>query len=251
MCKAILLQMKHDTWFTRELEKNPLDQSVSPCFPPSQIVAYKYYTGKLAMLEDNYQVANECLSFALKFCPISAATHRRRILELLLPVRLHIGVIPSQLLLQEHELEAVYGGVVRGVRLGDIRSFRNAIDSNLESFIRAGTYLLIEKLQPIVLRSLIKRCVRLLDGTTRLSLQQVAAVCSSEAIGHPSFPVASASELEFLLAALVSSERVKGYIHHSATNPVLVLAKKDAFPKISKKRTRGGVVGVGGDVVMG
>jgi len=101
------------------------------------------------------------------------------------------------------------------------------------------------------LRSLIKRCVRLLDGTTRLSLQQVAAVCSSEAIGHPSFPVASASELEFLLAALVSSERVKGYIHHSATNPVLVLAKKDAFPKISKKRTRGGVVGVGGDVVMG
>ena len=245
MCKAILLQMKHDTWFTRELEKNPFDASASPCFPPAQIVAYKYYTGKLAMLEDNYPLANECLSFALRFCPVSAATHRRRILELLLPVRLHIGVLPSQQLLREHDLEGVYGGVVRGVRLGDLRSFRESIDNNLETFIRAGTYLLIEKLQPIVLRSLVKRCVRLLGGTTRLSLTQVASVCSSDAIGHRSFPVASASELEFLLAALVSSERVKGYIHHSATNPVLVLAKKEPFPKIAKKRQRSG-----NDVVM-
>ena len=153
----------------------------------------------------------------------------RRILELLLPVRLHIGTLPSEQLLRSYGLEAAYGGVLRGVRCGDVRAYRLALEQGLEAFIHAGTFLVLEKLQGLVLRALVRRCARLLDST-RLPLPVLAAVLASPALAHESFPV-DVDELECLLANLVFQKKIKGYISHRP--PVLVVAKKDAFPRIA------------------
>ena len=147
-----------------------------------------------------------------------------------MPVRLHLGVLPSRELLAAHSLQAAYGGIVQGVRLGDLRAFRDALEANMPAFMRAGTFLALESLQAAVLCALVRRCQRLL-GDTRLPLPQLAAVVGAPAIGHASFPC-DADELECTLANLIAAGRVKGYISHRP--PFLVVSKKDAFPRVAR-----------------
>ena len=201
--------------------------------------------GKLALLEDDFARANEHLSTALRWCPPDVAgsaraasasgrgsggggsSHRRRVLELLVPVRLHLGLLPSTRLLASSGLEARYGGIVRGLRCGDLRAFRDAVDAHLAYFIRAGVYLTLEKLQPLVVCAFVRRCARLL-GTHLLPLPQLAGVLAGAAIGHEGFPC-DADELECTLATLIAGGRIKGYISHEP--PFLVVSKKDPFPR--------------------
>ena len=52
----------------------PLHASELPpleAYPKADQVAFKYYTGLLAFLEERYDVAEEDLSFALAICPAS------------------------------------------------------------------------------------------------------------------------------------------------------------------------------------
>lgn len=96
------------------------------------------------------------LSFALAHCLPSAARNRGRILQYLIPVKLLLGQLPSAALLQRHAL-GHYGPVAAAVRSGDVRSLNEALEAHCELFIRAGTYLLLEKLKAGVYRTLFKR----------------------------------------------------------------------------------------------
>lgn len=79
------------------------------------------------MYEDSYQKANDSLSFALSMCPAAYTGNRRRILQALIPVRLHLGILPSRQLLRKYGLEAEYGGIVDGLRCGNLRAYRWAV----------------------------------------------------------------------------------------------------------------------------
>jgi hypothetical protein len=144
-----------------------------------------------------------------------------------MPVRLHLGVLPSPALLASSGLEARYGGIVRGLRCGDLRAYREAVEAHLPALIRGGVYLTVEKLQPAVVCAFVRRCARLL-GASRLALPQLAAVLGGAAVGHESFPC-DADELECTLAGLIAAGRIKGYISHDP--PFLVVSKKDPFPR--------------------
>jgi len=248
LCGFVSVVLMQDPWLKEELAKSPFPAaaaaaaaagargagtagaaSAAGAFPPAQVVTCRFYMGKLALLEDAFAAANEHLGAALRWCPPGAAgaAHRRRVLELLVPVRLHLGLLPSPRLLAASGLEARYGGVVRGLRCGDLRAFREAVEAHLAAFIRAGVYLTLEKLQPLVVRALVRRCARL-RGASHLPLPQLAGVLAGAAVGHASFPC-DADELECTLAALIAAGRIKGYISHEP--PFLVISKKDPFPK--------------------
>ena len=134
----------------------PLD---SGAFPESAVVTYKYYTGRLSIYEDKYSRANACLSSALTHCHSGDAYrhNRRRVLEALIPVKLHLGVIPSHTLLAAYGLDGLYGGIIEGIRAGNVRAYRAALEEGMESFVRAGVYLLLDKLQLLVVRTFVKR----------------------------------------------------------------------------------------------
>ena len=72
-------------------------------------------------------------------------------------MRLLLGFLPSPSLLEEYGFTQQYGGIVRGVRLGDVQAYRNALEENMHAFVRSGVYLTLDKLQLIVVRTLIKR----------------------------------------------------------------------------------------------
>ena len=56
-------------------------------FPRAQLVTYRYYTGMLALYDEQYARANACLSYGLQHCHGEYAGNRRRMLAALVPVR--------------------------------------------------------------------------------------------------------------------------------------------------------------------
>lgn len=128
-------------------------------FPIAQVVTLKYFMGRLNMYEDKYAEAEADLAFAFRHCHAGPEYHsqRRRILEALIPVRLIQGCLPSPRLLEEYGFTAQYSGIVAGLRHGNIPAFKNALEDNLEVFIKSGVYLTLDKLQLLVLRTLMKR----------------------------------------------------------------------------------------------
>ena len=50
-----------------------------------------------------------------------------------------------------------YTGLIQAVHCGDVQSYRAELRRHRTAFVRAGVYLLLEKLEPVVLRKLFKR----------------------------------------------------------------------------------------------
>jgi hypothetical protein len=71
-------------------------------------------------------------------------------------VKLLLGQLPRASLLARYGL-AHYADIASAVRRGDVRALNGALEAHQEHFIRAGTYLLLEKLKAGVYRTLFKK----------------------------------------------------------------------------------------------
>ena len=100
-------------------------------------------------------------------------------------------------------------------------------------YVKAGTYLLLEKLRPAVARRLVRKVAALhaasaggpgAPGAHQLPLAKIATAL--EWSGSASDPDA----VECLVARLIYRRLIKGYIAHKAG--VLVLSKADPFPSL-------------------
>ena len=111
--------------------------------------------------------------------------------------------------------------------------FKN-LPKPFREYVKAGTYLLLEKLRPAVARRLVRKVAALhasssssssAPGTAhQLPLSKIATAL--EWSGVPSDPDA----VECLVARLIYRRLIKGYIAHKAG--VLVLSKTDPFPSL-------------------
>jgi hypothetical protein len=106
-------------------------------FPKSQVVTYQYYSGRLALYEDDFQTASRCLQWAFDHCLASAARNKQAILRFLVPVQLLIGRLPSSRLLQKHGLAAEYEDIVAAVRDGNVQQFEIAMAEHYERYTLA------------------------------------------------------------------------------------------------------------------
>jgi nuclear mRNA export protein PCID2/THP1 len=198
-------------------------------FPRGQLVAYQYFTGRLALFDEDYDAADAALGAAFEGCPRSAHANRAKCAHYLIPVRLLRGVLPSSALLDTYGLRGEYGAIVDAVRTGSVAGLDAALQEKQWAFIAAGTYLLLDKLRAAVARRLIKR-VALLHAAAepakaaQLPLARVAAALAWQ--GAPADPDA----VECLVANLIFRRYVKGYIAHKSG--ILVLSKADPFPSL-------------------
>ncbi|OSX73755.1 hypothetical protein BU14_0328s0007 [Porphyra umbilicalis] len=219
-------------------------------FPAPHRVTYKYFTGRLSLYEEHYGDAVASLSYALTRLPAEPpagaaaaapgadryAGHRRAILLYLVPARLLLGVAPSPSLLRRHGLADTYGGIVRGVTVGDYGAYGAALARHEPLFMRRALYLVLDKLRTLVHRSLLRAVQRALDGKTRLRVAWWAAAMAVGAGGEE----VDAVEAECVAANLISLGLVKGYIAHRAG--FIVLANTTAFPPVAgvMRQRRGG-----------
>ncbi|KAL0702837.1 hypothetical protein Bca4012_058959 [Brassica carinata] len=92
-------------------------------------VTYMYYTGRLEVFNENFPAADTKLSYALQHCNPKRERNIRMILKYLIPVKLSIGIIPKDELLQKYNLPE-YMNVVQALRKGDLRILRHALEEH-------------------------------------------------------------------------------------------------------------------------
>jgi hypothetical protein len=101
----------------------------------------------------------------------------------------------------------------------------SALEANEKFFIKAGIYLILEKLKIITYRNLFKK-VALLMKTHQIPIDAFLAAMKMMEVED-----IDADETQCIIANLIYEGKIKGYISHQHNK--LVVSKKDAFPPLS------------------
>ena len=205
-------------------------------FPISHLVTYKFYLGRLELLQGNYPAADQSLSFAFERCTVRSPVNKRLCLLFLVPVRLMLGKLPRRELLRKYQLP-LYQALTDVIRAGDIRAFTELVERHQDVFISRGTFILINKLRYVVLRVFLSRVAVISKASTG---HCIVPGCKFTKTGpHLHLSVLQQllkdidiPEIECIIVNLISRKLVRGYLSHQAG--ILVMSKGRAFPPISQ-----------------
>jgi hypothetical protein len=114
------------------------------------------------------------------------------------------------------------------VAAGVVRLLDEALQTHQEAFVRWGVYLMLERLRPIVFRTLLRRVHRHAENASRIpldTLDRAAALTGA---------TADRDENECTLANLIHDGYVRGYIAHSRRVLVVARTAADVFPPLAK-----------------
>uniref|UniRef100_A0A7C9AL51 PCI domain-containing protein n=1 Tax=Opuntia streptacantha TaxID=393608 RepID=A0A7C9AL51_OPUST len=200
-------------------------------FPARDKVTYMYYTGRLEVFNENFLTADQKLSYALTHCHPQHETNIRLILKYLIPVKLSIGILPGDSLLEKYKL-LEYRDVVLALKRGDLRLLRNALQEHEDRFLRSGVYLVLEKLELQVYRRLIKKIYIIQKHKDPSKAHQVKLEVVVKALKWLQIDM-DVDEVECIVAILIYKGLMKGYFAHKSK--VVVLSKQDPFPKLNGK----------------
>ncbi|XP_022288159.2 myosin-VIIa-like [Crassostrea virginica] len=193
-------------------------------FPLAQQVTFRYYVGRKAMFDSDFKSADEFLTFAFTRCHKSSTKNKRMTLIYLLPVKMLLGYMPSQRVLQKYDL-LQFAEVAQAVSSGNLLSLNKALEKNEAFFIKCGIYLILEKLKIITYRNLFKK-VHLILGTHQLPIESFTTALRMMKVED-----IDNDETACLIANLIYENKIKGYISHQ--HQKLVVSKQNAFPKLS------------------
>ena len=194
-------------------------------------VTYKYFVGRLAVFDENFEDAERHLTYAFGHCHPTHVKNRRLILKYLVPVKILVTQsLPSDLLLTRYDLQSWYAGIKRAIKTGSVREFEKALNERMEDYVEAGIFLLIEKLRVRVYRRLLKR-TQIIHGLFKPDKAvQVPLKYFVRALQWEGY-ACDLDEVECIVANQIYNGYVKGYISHKSG--VVVLSKKDPFPPIA------------------
>eukprot|EP00939_MAST-03C_sp_MAST-3C-sp1_P001383 g1383.t1 len=199
-------------------------------FPKSHTCAYKYYVGRLAMMEGRYEVAEECLTFVLENCHKDSVGNIRRTLIYLVSVKMVRGVLPSEAMLAKYDLPS-FVALTRAVRTGNIGQFNKIMSDNQTTFIRKGLYFTLESVRLIVYRNLIKRLHFItVDPEAQMAIMKLSDVVL--ALQNNEDNEMGNDDAECIVANLIFNKYVNGKIHHP--RQMILLSKKNPFPRLPK-----------------
>jgi len=217
----------------------PLD-----AFPKSQAVTFKYYTGVMLFLREDYVQAERNLTEAWELCHKSAYKNQQLILTYLIPCRLLTShKLPTPELLSPYpRLQALFSPIAACMRKGDLAGFDAALSAGEEEFVKRRIYLTLERGRDIALRNLLRK-VFLAGGYEPLKDDQTEA----DRIRRTRIPIAEFAaairmglgtegklleddEVECMLANMIYKNHMKGYIARDRGMVVLSKNAGMAFP---------------------
>ena len=193
-------------------------------FSLAQTVTYNYFTGMKSLFDSDYKKAEELLSFAFNNCHPSAHKNHRLILVYLIPVKMLLGHMPNENLLQKYNLKEFWS-VIKAVKEGNLKRFDEALEENSDFFWGNGIYLILEKLKMIAYRNIIKKVVAI------VSTHQIPIQVFVTAIKYSQKEDICLEEVHCIIANLIYENKIKGYI--SIQHQKLVVSKANPFPPLS------------------
>uniref|UniRef100_A0AC34GER8 CSN12-like protein n=1 Tax=Panagrolaimus sp. ES5 TaxID=591445 RepID=A0AC34GER8_9BILA len=188
----------------------------------SELITYNFYLGKKAMFDSDLRTADKALEYAFKYCPEKYLENKRRILIYWIPVKMFLGEIPLDSVLEDYNLNE-FKIITQGVRDGNIRYLRQGIISNRQFLMKSGVYLMFEKLTQLTYLALFKRLATII-GKPHIKIQMFMHLLKflGEDIRH-------IDEVVCAVSNLIAKRKIKGYI--SKTHNTVVLSKTDPFPE--------------------
>jgi hypothetical protein len=199
-------------------------------FPSAQKVTYAYYVGRLAVFDDDYARAEKNLSYAFEHCSKNTPRNKKLVLRYLVPVKLILGKKPTVRLLEKYRLDE-YKTVVEAVKKGDVGQLNDALQEHQVTFIMQGTFLVLEKLRNVALRTLFRKTHAFCSMKNPQKGNQVSLHVFARALAWCGAGM-EIDEVECVVANLIFRKFIKGYISHKSR--VVVLAKNGAFPKLAE-----------------
>ncbi|XP_053603386.1 PCI domain-containing protein 2 homolog [Plodia interpunctella] len=193
-------------------------------FPLAQQITYRYFVGRKAMFDSDYRSADEYLSFAFENCHKKCSKNKQLILTYLVPVKMLLGFMPAKHLLEKYDL-LQFWDLVSAVKKGDLRGIDHVMEEHESFFIRAGIYLMVEKLKITAYRNLFRK-VYLAENTHQIDIASFQAAL--QIMGQDDV---DADETQCIVANLIYDGKIKGYISYQ--HKKVVVSKQNAFPPLS------------------
>lgn len=197
-------------------------------FPRAQRVTFKYYVGVLAFLNEDYSKAEVDLDYAFQQCHKGARHNQEMILRYLVPCRLLRGIVLNDSFLSTFpKLFALYGGFIKAIKTGDVRSYDSILETPVmeRGLVQIGTYLAIERAREICLRGLLKRVYQSKDCNSRIPIMDFHHALRFVGVELELL------ETEWLVASQIAKGYIRGYISHS--HMTAVLSSQNPFPKLN------------------
>jgi len=195
-------------------------------FSKSDLVALKYYEGRVALFDFHFVRAEECLEQAFLKSHDKAFKNQRTILKYLIPAKVYCGKLPTVELIKKYKLFE-YVLLVKAIHEGNLALYRSQIEKYRRVWIKRSIYLILEKLELILLRNLMKKVYNFFKKPI------VDTDYFKMALNHGMKEVQyDIDETECIISNLILRGFMKGYISHDKRK--VVLSKNDPFPKIEK-----------------
>ncbi|KAG8955524.1 COP9 signalosome (CSN) subunit [Tulasnella sp. 419] len=198
-------------------------------YPRNDQVTYRYYTGMLSFLNEQYSESESDLMFAFENCYQVPLRNVELILNFLIPLRLLRGQLPSEKLLSSFpRLRELYKPFLIAMRAGDIRAYDAALAWAEPRLVDMGVWLTVERCREVCLRGLFKKVWIVLEKPSRMEIKLFHRGLEVSGVDMPM------EEVECMLANMIYKGYMRGYISHE--RQTVVLAKGDsAFPKLNTR----------------
>ncbi|KAK1084491.1 COP9 signalosome (CSN) subunit [Friedmanniomyces endolithicus] len=232
----------------RSLRASASDTPELSAYPRAHQVTFKYYSGVIAFLEEDYASAEELLTFAYESCERRATRNLELVLMYLIPTKmLTAHRLPTRQLLQTSPtLDRLFSPLCTAIKRADLRAFNAALEAGEDEFVKRRIYLTLERGRDILLRNLFRKVFiagevedAKVDGggvgavakRTRIPVREIAAalrMAGATEIDDGEGGV-DTDEVECLVAnAIYKQNHMKGYI--ARDRGIVVLSKTGAFP---------------------
>ncbi|RDW37645.1 hypothetical protein B0I73DRAFT_135160 [Yarrowia lipolytica] len=214
-------------------------------YPKSQQVEYRFYLGKFYWLKSQLKNAYLHLYWSWDKC-YTQSTNKRLILKHLVAVSLLLGIIPTRELLQQFNLDNIYGEMVVALKHGNHTRFYAALENARDWFIDRDLYVLLKSraftlldrgsLKVIYEWSVAQGNPAIDYGTVARGLDfatqnggYAQQVLAPQMMGGGSAKLTS-TQVEAILVALIDQGFIKGKLQ--ATGQRLIHAKANVFPPV-------------------
>ena len=100
------------------------------------------------MLYNSFKEAEEYLQYAFEKCDRDVRENKRSILRYLIPVKILLGQMPKQSLLQKFQLTQ-FSGIMEAVKEGHLANLNATLENHEKIYIKWSIFLIQEKLKMI------------------------------------------------------------------------------------------------------
>lgn len=136
-------------------------------------ILLNYYFARMSIMEGQFEMTEKYLDDALLLSP--SRNQKRKLLELLVPIKLILGKLPGKDLLASRRL-AYFAEIITAVKAGNLHDLEAVLQTNLVSLLNKGIYFLLCDAKQFCQRNLLQKGWLLLDKPSVLSLEELRTI---------------------------------------------------------------------------